>query len=78
MKFKFCSFSPLCYNKLMKKFLLSIILCLIVCGNVYASEIEEDYLDMASSYCVTGEYKMAIEYLDKIWLSILQILKSKI
>lgn len=66
MKFKFCSFSPLCYNKLMKKFLLSIILCLIVCGNVYASEIEEDYLDMASSYCVTGEYKMAIEYLDKI------------
>ena len=50
----------------MKKFLLSIILCFLVCSNVLASEIEEDYLDMAASYCVTGEYKMAIEYLDKI------------
>ena len=66
MKFNFCSFTPLWYNELMKKFLLSVILCLVACTNVFASEIEEDYLDMAASSCIMGEYRTAIEYLDKI------------
>ncbi len=59
-------FCALWYNEFMKKFLLSVILCLVAGGAVYASEIEEDYLDMAASYCITGEYRTAIEYLDKI------------
>lgn len=52
----------------MKKFLLSIILGLSVgfIVPVLASEIEEDYLDIASNYCVIGDYNSAIEYLDKI------------
>ena len=31
-----------------------------------ASEIEDDYLDIASNYCITGEYDKAMEFLDKI------------
>lgn len=52
----------------MKKFLLSIILTIAVCTNIptFASEIEEDYLDMAANYCVIGDYNSAMEYLDKI------------
>ena len=52
----------------MKKFVLSLILSIVMCSNfaVFASEIEEDYLDIAASYCVTGDYEVAIEYLDKI------------
>lgn len=50
----------------MKKFLLSIILSLTLYCGVYASEIEEDYLDIAANYCVVGEYSTAMEYLDKI------------
>lgn len=58
----------LCYNADMKKFLLSIILFLAVCSNipVLANEIEEDYLDIAANYCVVGDYRAAMEYLDKI------------
>ncbi len=52
----------------MKKFLLSVILGLVVCCNlpVFASEIEEDYLDIAANYCVVGDYESAMVYLDKI------------
>jgi tetratricopeptide (TPR) repeat protein len=52
----------------MKKFLLSIILGMVICGNlsVYANEIEEDYLDIAANYCVVGDYQSAMVYLDKI------------
>lgn len=52
----------------MKKVLLSVIL--ILCAGiilpVFASEIEEDYLDIASNYCIMGDYNTAMEYLDKI------------
>jgi len=33
---------------------------------VASDEIEEDYLDIASGYCVSGDYQKAIEYLNKI------------
>jgi len=35
---------------------------------VFAGEVEEDYLDFAANYCVTGDYKQAMDYLDKILL----------
>ena len=50
----------------MKKFLLSIIVCMFTLTCVWADEIEDDYLDMAAGYCVKAEYAMAMEYLDKI------------
>ena len=50
----------------MKKLLLTLILFGFTCINVPASEITEDYLDMATSYCVSGNYREAINYLDKI------------
>lgn len=52
----------------MKKFILSIVFMLSICSvlPVYASEMEEDYLDIASNYCVVGDYSSAMEYLDKI------------
>ena len=52
----------------MKKFFLSMIIILAVCSNIptFASEIEEDYLDIAANYCVLGDYNSAMEYLDKI------------
>ena len=31
-----------------------------------ASEITEDYFDMATSYCIEGKYADALSYLDKI------------
>jgi tetratricopeptide (TPR) repeat protein len=52
----------------MKKFVLLLTLCLFFSINLstFASEIEEDYLDIAANYCVTGNYQGAMEYLDKI------------
>ena len=31
-----------------------------------ASEVAEDYLDIASSYVVSGNYAVALDYLNKI------------
>lgn len=53
----------------MKKILLSLIISAISISvnlPVLSNEIEEDYLDIASNYCVLGDYNSAIEYLDKI------------
>ena len=52
----------------MKKVILSLFLCLVVCSfiPVFADEIEEDYLDIAANYCVVGDYNSAMIYLDKI------------
>lgn len=48
----------------MKKLLLFVF---ILSGiSVYASEITEDYLDMASNYCIYGQYNEAMNYLNKI------------
>ncbi|MBQ8459265.1 tetratricopeptide repeat protein [bacterium] len=52
----------------MKKFILSLILCLTVCSGMPAvsNEIEEDYLDIAADFCLIGDYNSAMSYLDKI------------
>lgn len=52
----------------MKKLLLSVILIFAagILIPVFASEIEEDYLDIAANYCIMGDYQTAMEYLDKI------------
>lgn len=52
----------------MKKLLLSIIIIVGFYSFIpaFADEIEEDYLDIASNYCVVGDYNSAMEYLDKI------------
>ena len=54
----------------MKKLLLSITLsvALFYPTQVFAEDFLEDYLDIASNYCVTGDYASAMEYLDKILL----------
>ena len=49
----------------MKKLLLIALLFGFICP-IQANEITEDYLDMATSYCVEGNYREAINYLDKI------------
>lgn len=50
----------------MKKLL---IISLIFLGcSVYANEMTEDYFDMATNYCIQGNYREAINYLDKILL----------
>jgi len=44
-----------------------LLLLLIFSGlTVSASEITEDYLDIASNYCVYGNYNEALNYLNKI------------
>lgn len=46
---------------------ISILLFLIMFGSsVMASEITDDYMDIAKNYCAQGHYKNAIVYLDKI------------
>ena len=58
-----------CYNMHMKKFLISIILpfTIFTVNPAFAyNEVVEDYLDIATSYAVSGNYKSSIEYLDKI------------
>lgn len=49
----------------MKKTAL-LILALMITLSAGASEITEDYLDIAKNYCATGHYKNALIYLDKI------------
>lgn len=54
----------LCYNAVMKKFIL---LCLIFpCLSVCASELTEDYFDIAADYATYGKYNEAMVYVDKI------------
>ena len=58
-----------CYNKSMKKFfLLLTTICLIMVSQpaIASNELIEDYLDIATSYAVSGNYPAAMEYLDKI------------
>lgn len=51
----------------MKKNLLSAFLIFaLISVPVFASEIEDDYLDIAANYCVVGDYDSAMQYLDKI------------
>lgn len=48
----------------MKKFLT--VLFILFCSSAFASEMTEDYFDMATNYCVQGNYREALNYLDKI------------
>ncbi|MBR1424959.1 hypothetical protein IJ579_05300 [bacterium] len=50
----------------MKKILLIVLLFLAGISSVFADELEDDYLDIASNYCVEGDYNSAMEYLNKI------------
>jgi len=50
----------------MKRFLLTGLLFATICLNVNASEITEDYFDIATNYCIEGNYRQALSYLDKI------------
>ena len=50
----------------MKKLLLVLMLIVISGYGALASEIEDDYFDIAGNYCVVGDYNSAMEYLDKI------------
>ena len=52
----------------MKKLLLSIVLTSVICLSLpaFSNEIEEDYLDMASSYSAEGDYNSAMQYIDNI------------
>ena len=52
----------------MKKILCTAFIICMTFGCVFANEITEDYFDMASSFCVEGNYREAINYLDKILL----------
>lgn len=55
----------------MKKLLLSISLSVaLLCPTIAIADEDfiEDYLDIAANYCVTGDYTLAMEYLDKILL----------
>ncbi len=53
----------------MKKYILSFIITLFIISNplyAFANEMIEDYLDIATSYAVSGNYASAMDYLDKI------------
>ena len=59
----------LCYNTNMKKIFISLILplAMLYAQPAFASnELIEDYLDIATSYAVSGNYSFAIDYLDRI------------
>jgi len=50
----------------MKKFLIAaLFLSFIVCP-VFSSEMTEDYFDIATNYVIEGNYREALNYLDKI------------
>lgn len=49
------------------------LIALLVCGlaifvnmPAIADEIEDDYIDMAADYCISGDYASAMNYLDKL------------
>ena len=48
----------------MKRFLLAGLLFISL--GAHANEVTEDYFDIATNYCVEGNYRQAVVYLDKI------------
>lgn len=50
----------------MKKLLLTGLFFVLLLPFASASEVTEDYLDIATNYCIEGNYKDAVVYLDKI------------
>ena len=55
-----------CYNLNMKKAFLFIVVSILISMPVLANEITDDYLDIATSYAVSGNYATAQEYINKI------------
>ena len=57
----------LCYNFDMKKiFLYCLIFASIVLPQAYADEMAEDYMDIARSYAVKGDYSGATAYFNRV------------
>ena len=52
----------------MKKLLLTGLFFTLFCPFVFASEVVEDYFEIATNYCIEGNYNEAANYLDKILL----------
>lgn len=50
----------------MKRIILMFLIGLMLTAPAKASEVAEDYLDIASSYVVSGNYAVALDYLNKI------------
>lgn len=52
----------------MNKPILYALICIVLSTSIHAqaSEVTEDYLDIATSYCVSGNYTQALDYLNKI------------
>ena len=53
----------------MKKLLMTGLFLILTCITTSANEITEDYFDIATNYCIQGNYQEAITYLDKIILA---------
>lgn len=41
---------------------------MLSCGYSFANEVTDDYFDIATNYCIQGNYRAASEYLDRILL----------
>lgn len=52
----------------MNKLFLTGLFLALFCPFVFANEVVEDYFDIATNYCIEGNYNEAANYLDKILL----------
>lgn len=52
----------------MKKLILTGLFFALLCPFTFANEMTEDYFDIATNYCIDGNYSEALNYLDKILL----------
>lgn len=52
----------------MKRLFITGLLLVLSSSLVYANEMTEDYFDIATNYCIEGNYREALSYLDKILL----------
>ena len=50
----------------MKKLLITGLFFALLCPSTLANEMTEDYFDIAVNYCIDGNYKEAVSYLDRI------------
>lgn len=53
----------------MRKFVITFLFLILSVGFVSASDLTDDYFDIATGYCIDGNYQKAIEYLDKILIN---------
>lgn len=50
----------------MRKILFLCLVLPLICCQIKANELTEDYFDIAENYCIEGNYNEALGYLDKI------------